>query len=74
MTLFPEFNINRVNNKHAAVGVSAPQSQRAVSVDEVLFECWKIRRLSAADGCRGRQELNCVSGKFISFIYKSFQF
>lgn len=54
------------------VGVSVPQSQRAASVDDDLFVCVKIRRLSPADGRRGRQELNCVSGKFISFINKSF--
>ena len=73
MTLLLEFKSIRVSSGHAVVGVSVPQSQRAASVDDD-WVCAKIRRLSPADGRRGRQERNCVSGKFISFINKSFQF
>jgi hypothetical protein len=73
MTLLLEFNMQRVNNRQAMVGVSAPQSQRAASVEDLLAD-EKIRCLSPADGRRGRQEFNGVSGKFIFFINMSFQF
>jgi hypothetical protein len=69
MTVLPEFNIINVRSRQAVVGVSAPQSQREVTRVSRAFE--KMRALSAADGWRGRQELNCVSGKFISLIIHS---
>lgn len=73
MTLLLEFNIIKVSSRQAIVGVSVPQSQRAASVEDRPV-CAKIRRLSPAAGRRGRQELNCASGKFVLFINHSFQF
>ena len=35
MTLLLEFNIIRVSSRHAMVGVSVPQSQRAASVEDL---------------------------------------
>jgi hypothetical protein len=73
ITLLLEFNMHKVNSRHAVVGVRVPQSQRAVRADERLV-IENIRRLSPADGRRGRHELNSSSGKFILLINKSFQF
>ncbi len=73
ISLLLEFNMITVSSRHAVVGVRVPQSQRAASAEDSPV-CLKIRRLSPADGRRGRQELNCVSGKFVSFINQSFQF
>jgi len=69
--LLSALNTINVSSAHAVAGTSQPTSHVADGSPGVAE---KIRRLSLAAGRRGRQERNCVSGKFVSFINKSFQF
>ena len=52
-------------------GAKQPQSHRTVGRSRSP-DSWKIRRLSAADGCRGRQESNGFL--LVWFINASFEF
>jgi len=59
-----------VNSTHAAAGASEPTIQAAPGATR---DVPNSRRLSRADGRRGRKERNCVSSEFVSFIICSFQ-
>ena len=62
-----------VSRAQAAAGARQPQNHRADGSSDSIA-AGNIRRLSLPEGRRGRQERNCVSGKFISFMDNSFQF
>jgi len=58
-----------VISRHAIAGASEPMIQPARGIKEMP----NSRRLSRAEGRRGRHERNCVSSGFVSFITCSFQ-
>ena len=54
--LFPELKTERVSNAHAVAGASQPKNHAIWCM--TLAGVAKSRRLSLADGRRGRQERN----------------